>query len=69
LKLERVELFDGVALALTRALKTVRLIKREEHQNRYVWKITPNPDKTPKTLLKVVYVTDPGREHSKIYLG
>jgi len=32
------------------ALKTVQLPAAEEHQNRYVWKITPNLNGTPETL-------------------
>jgi hypothetical protein len=32
------------------ALKIVHLLKREEHQNRYIWKIAPNLDATSKTL-------------------
>jgi hypothetical protein len=32
------------------ALKIVHPLKREEHQSRYVFKITPNLDVTSKTL-------------------
>jgi hypothetical protein len=32
------------------ALKIVHPLKNEEHQNRYLWKITPNLNATPKTV-------------------
>jgi hypothetical protein len=39
-----------LALRRRAALKIVHPLKSEEHQNRYLWKITPNLNATPETL-------------------
>jgi hypothetical protein len=41
---------NGIVVYEGAAMKTVQLPEAEEHQNRYVWKITPNLNGTPETL-------------------